>query len=258
MNRRRSARATSSLWPFRGTASSFSSRIRPRAGQAAGRHVLRSGGWDGGPARSCLVNLSRLLDDVLAPYGARNLVLVDACRGIGGKNKGKGVEGRDVTLKGETAVLFSCSRGEKSFESKDIKHGLFTWAVLKGLRGEATKGDVITWSSLTLHVEEAMASDEFKKLLPAGDTQTPIPTRGQLGRTILLTPGGREREEEFEYVIDGEKKRGKRRVLTLDIGGGQKMEFVRIKGRIVPDGCAGRGEGGGRGREAPASGDDIA
>jgi formylglycine-generating enzyme required for sulfatase activity len=42
-----------------------------------------------------------------------------------------------------------------------------------------------------------------------------------------LLPG--EVVETFDYVIDGVKKPGKRRVLKLDIGNGVKMEFVRIE-----------------------------
>jgi formylglycine-generating enzyme required for sulfatase activity len=37
-----------------------------------------------------------------------------------------------------------------------------------------------------------------------------------------------EREEEFEYIFEREKKHGKRRVLTLEIGGGEKLQLVRI------------------------------
>jgi formylglycine-generating enzyme required for sulfatase activity len=193
-----------------------------------------------------LVNLSRLLDDVLASKGARSLVLVDACRKVADPNKGKGIEGRDLALRGETAVLFSCERGETSWENKDVKHGVFNWAVLQGLKGKAGNYGVVTWSSLTSYVEEAMDSDEFKKLMPSGYTQTPIATGGPIGRVVLLNSGGGpgpkvaagekeeklaagEKEEEFEYVIDGQKRRGKRRVLTLDVGGGQTMELVRIK-----------------------------
>ncbi|MBY0460061.1 MAG: caspase family protein, partial [Gemmataceae bacterium] len=43
-----------------------------------------------------LVSISHLVDDVLAPHGARNLLLVDACRDIADPNKGKGVEGQDI------------------------------------------------------------------------------------------------------------------------------------------------------------------
>jgi hypothetical protein len=43
-----------------------------------------------------------------------------------------------------------------------------------------------------------------------------------------------EKEVEFEYVIDGKKLKGKSRVLTLDIGGGQSIDFVRIsKGEFM-------------------------
>ena len=41
-----------------------------------------------------------------------------------------------------------------------------------------------------------------------------------------LAPG--EKSQEFEYVIEGERKKGVCRVLTVDIGGGEKMEFVHI------------------------------
>lgn len=47
-----------------------------------------------------------------------------------------------------------------------------------------------------------------------------------------LWPG--EKWEQFDYVIEGEKKKGTCRVLTLDIGGGGKMELVRItKGKFL-------------------------
>ncbi len=49
-----------------------------------------------------------------------------------------------------------------------------------------------------------------------------------------------EKEQEFEYIIEEEKKKGKRWMVTLDIGGGEKMEFSRIpKGTFMmgaPDG----------------------
>ena len=180
------------------------------------------------------VAIGPLVDDVLAPFAATNLVLIDACRDVANPNRGRGVEGADLSLKGKTAVLFSCSRGERSFESDELKHGVFTHAVLTGLRGGA-----VTWSALTTHVEEELASEAYKKYLPADLTQTPVATRGQLPRTVLFAakagpPGGEtemrpgEKAEAFEYVIEGEKKTGKRRVLAVDLGGGVSMKFVRV------------------------------
>jgi formylglycine-generating enzyme required for sulfatase activity len=219
---------------------------------------------DGKPNKpETLVSISHLVDDLLAPCGSRNLLLIDACRDIADPNKGKGVEGRDMALKGETAVLFSCARGERSYENADLRHGLFTNAVLKALKGTGTGAGVVTWSSLTLAVEEEMDGEAFRKLLPSGATQTPVPTRGQLPRTVLMAAAkaapksdppvgeaGRdvsasEKVEEFEHVVEGEKRSGRRRVLTVDVGGGQTMEFVRIpKGTFTMGSPAGeKGQG---------------
>ena len=40
---------------------------------------------------------------------------------------------------GGVAALFSCSAGEKAYESPKLKHGVFFHYVIKGLRGEATE-----------------------------------------------------------------------------------------------------------------------
>ncbi len=65
-----------------------------------------------------------------------------------------------------------------------------------------------------------------------------LPKSGDLAKASDLLPG--EKIEPFEYVFEGEKKQGTRRVLTLDIGGGETMEFVHIpKGTFLmgsPDG----------------------
>jgi formylglycine-generating enzyme required for sulfatase activity len=48
---------------------------------------------------------------------------------------------------------------------------------------------------------------------------------GGLFRTIIPAV---ESEQEFDYVIDGETRKGASHLLTVDLGGGQKMDFVRI------------------------------
>jgi small GTP-binding protein len=67
---------------------------------------------------------------------------------------------------------------------------------------------------------------------------TTIPAVPVAGSPVPLVAA--EVAEEFEYVIEGETRRGTRRVLGLDIGGGQTMKFVRIgKGIFLmgaPDG----------------------
>jgi formylglycine-generating enzyme required for sulfatase activity len=195
-----------------------------------------------------LVSLGHLVNDVLAPCGGRNLLLVDACREIYDPNKGRGIGGRSVSLTGQTAVLFSCSTGELSFEADEVKHGVFTHAVLEVAKEVREAGRPLSWAGLIARVEERMGTDAVKKLIPAGQTQTPVLAAGQVPATELLAsrddaarelaPG--ERLEEFEYVVEGGKRKGKRRVLAVDLGGGQTMEFVRIpKGTFLmgsPDG----------------------
>jgi formylglycine-generating enzyme required for sulfatase activity len=174
-----------------------------------------------------LESLSRVLDEELAPYGGRNLLLVDACREIADPNKGKGIEGRDIALKGETAVLFSCGRGEKSWESRDLKHGVFTYAVLKGLKGDAERNGVVTWTSLVDAVQEEMSSDDFKKLIPDGYTQTPIPTSGQLPRTVLLAPGKGARPSPLDCT-------GEKGVSAADVRKAQEA-WAKYLGRQVEE-----------------------
>jgi formylglycine-generating enzyme required for sulfatase activity len=40
--------------------------------------------------------------------------------------------------------------------------------------------------------------------------------------------GAEEKEETFDYTIEGQTKYGTGKVVTLDLGGGVMMEFVRI------------------------------
>src|SRR3954470_1428375 len=49
-----------------------------------------------------------------------------------------------------------------------------------------------------------------------------------LAEPVLSTSTHDERKETFKYYQDGKTGRGQRRVLVLDLGGGVKMEFVRI------------------------------
>lgn len=184
-----------------------------------------------------LVNISYLLDDLLGPCGSTNLMLIDACRSIGvDKTRSRGINGREMALRGKTGVLFSCDQGETAAENPRIQHGVFTYAVLTVLRGKTAMNSPITWSGLVHEVQNEMASDDFKtKYLKSGQTQTPISSAGQLPNTKLLSlPASDEKVVEFEYVIEGVKKKGMCRVLTLEIGSGVKMEFVRIaKGKFT-------------------------
>ena len=107
-----------------------------------------------------MVSLSYLTDDLLAKWGGKNLVLLDACRdGVVDLDKGvraRGVQGRVVSLPEGTAILFSCASRQTSLERDELRHGVFAYSVLETLRAEAGSG-VITWSALVDRVQNRVA-----------------------------------------------------------------------------------------------------
>jgi hypothetical protein len=91
------------------------------------------------------------------------LLLVDACRDEPGKGAADAFE-PPPPPKG-VAALYSCSKGQKSFESDKLGHGVFFHYVIEGLKGEAAnkKGEV-TLNALADYVSyevRARVKDEF-------------------------------------------------------------------------------------------------
>ncbi len=107
-----------------------------------------------------MVSLSYLTDELLAKWGGKNLVLLDACRdGVVDLDKGvraRGVQGRVVSLPEGTAILFSCASRQTSLERDELRHRVFAYSVLETLRGEAGS-EVITWSALVDRVQNRVA-----------------------------------------------------------------------------------------------------
>ncbi|MFV0443281.1 MAG: caspase family protein [Planctomycetaceae bacterium] len=133
-------------------------------------------------------SLSHLVDDILAPNVGRKLLLVDACRDIPvdrtrGRNA-KGIEGRVVSLPEGTGVFFSCSAGQTSYERDELKHGLFTYCVLEGLRGKAVVEGVVEWDCLVAHVNRRMHQEDIRQYMPPRQPQVPI-RAGSLPDTVL-------------------------------------------------------------------------
>ena len=137
------------------------------------------------------------LDDIVraaAATGATALFLYDAGRQVPDPmpEPRKGEPGKRAPLPANAAVLFSCGNGEMSHQSDKAGggHGLFTFAVLKTLRGETGLNGGVSWTELVGGVEKAFGSPEFKSLLPAGRTQRPVLASGEVGEVPLLTGRG--------------------------------------------------------------------
>jgi TPR repeat protein len=134
-----------------------------------------------------MVSMSFVMQQLDEKGGGTNLVLVDACRNDPTPGRGRGIDGNRVEALPEgTAVLFSCSKGQRAFESPKAGggHGVFFHFVLEGLRGKA-KNDrgVVTWDRLVAYVKEQV-EEEFPKLVPD------VPTRQvpHEVKNLALTP----------------------------------------------------------------------
>ena len=174
-----------------------------------------------------LLNVGEVLDKV-GGCGCRTLVLADMCRDIFDPNKGKGLDTDNLKLPKNAAVLFGCESTQQSFVNTDLKHSLFTYAVLEVMKEANTRGEPLLWSELVSGVEKKFGSDQFKKLMGDDRQQSPVPRVADLKATTLLaavsnTTDTGEKTEEFTWK--GEKR--KRTVRTVVLGG-EKVEFVKV------------------------------
>ena len=135
-----------------------------------------------------LLSLNYVIDTLLDPHVGHKLLIVDACRNEPKQvaaAEGKGIQGSDkISLPSKTAVFFSCSAKEQSFETSKLGDGsgTFTYCLLDGLRGGAADDTgQLTWSRLVAHVEDKMESEEVRNLAPR---QQPVQA-GNAGRVVL-------------------------------------------------------------------------
>ncbi len=111
---------------------------------------------------STMISLTRLVER-LDNEGGTNLFLVDACRddpdpyrGLGKRSlSGDELVGR---LPGNSAILFSCSKGQQALEHEQAGggHGVFFHQVIEGLRGAAADADTgeVGWDDLVGYVRK--------------------------------------------------------------------------------------------------------
>ena len=114
-----------------------------------------------------LISLNRLISGLdERSNSTRNLLVVDACRNNPAKGKSAGITGSTArNLPKGISILFAAKSGQKSWESTDenIKHGVMTHFLLKGLRGEAkNRRDQLIWSRLISYVQEEVSYDAGK------------------------------------------------------------------------------------------------
>ncbi len=101
-----------------------------------------------------LVSIGGLLVALARESGSsQNLLVIDASRNDPSRGS-RGLDGSTINeLPAKLSVLLSCSSGERTFESDELQHGLFTHALLEGFQGRSAniRGE-ITWYRLVDHV----------------------------------------------------------------------------------------------------------
>ena len=73
-------------------------------------------------------------------------------------------------------IVAACTPGQKAYESAVVGHGLFTAALLRGLKGEAANQGEVTINSLFDYIARQMSSDR----------QQPMMFGQMTGRVVLM------------------------------------------------------------------------
>jgi formylglycine-generating enzyme required for sulfatase activity len=134
-----------------------------------------------------MISISRVMRQLDELSGSsQNLVLVDACRN--NPNKGaKNIDGSTAKeLPSKISVLFSSSAGKRSYESHEVKHGVFTHVLLQGLRGgAANRNGQITWLTLASYAIDEVPQ-QTRKLLDDPQAEQEPNLLGNLVRQPVL------------------------------------------------------------------------
>jgi formylglycine-generating enzyme required for sulfatase activity len=190
-----------------------------------------------------LLPLGGLIDELTDSGAGVKLLLVDACRNDPDPGRGRGVDGSRVeALPKGVAALFSCSAGQRAFETKRAGggHGVFFHFVLEGLRGGAGKNDrgEVTWSRLAEYVEEHVEA-KVPEWISSEARQVPHEVKNLSGRSpALLALRDAPREPEPGRVEGARPKpldcTGESGVDAADVRDAQKA-WARYLGRNVEE-----------------------
>jgi uncharacterized caspase-like protein len=107
----------------------------------------------------------REVKQLLEDTGARNRVaFIDVCRGDPYRKLGRiKCVAKNSAAENGTAVLYSASPGQLSYDDLALEQGRFAHFLVRGLRGEAASEDGgITWESLKKFISSAMRAYPLK------------------------------------------------------------------------------------------------
>jgi len=136
--------------------------------------------------KDTLIAVADLLKTVERAGAGNSFVLLDACRNDPDPTRGNGRDALTATR--GVAVLLACSSGEKCYEDDTLKHGVFTHAVLTGLRGDAKdRTGKVTWDSLAAYVRETVPV-AVNKITNGNRSQRPQLIANLVGPPVVFVP----------------------------------------------------------------------
>jgi len=88
--------------------------------------------------------------------------------------------GQRELLPVKLSVMFACSRGQQSFESDKVRHGVFTYFLLEGLNGRARdESGEVSWLDLATYVMKSVPR-RLPELMDSEDlAQAPIDSQSK-------------------------------------------------------------------------------
>lgn len=186
--------------------------------------------------RESLICIDEIYAELAKTKANTKILLVDACRNDPLSKRGDDNRINSVTMPlipdppGGTVAMFSCSRGQSARENEKYEHGYLFKYLIDGMKGDPQtlnrrSGDV-TWLKLAAFVA-AEVKDQVKEDYGPLVEQTPE-VKGEsidlvLGRVVANTVV----PQSNSVIASKPSETGNE--LTLDLGGGVKMELVRIK-----------------------------
>ncbi len=144
-------------------------------------------------------------------FAGSKIMLVDACRddpGAARRTRGIDADSSPPPPKG-VAVLFSCSSGQRAYESPEYQHGVFFHYILEGLKGQAEdkEGD-ITFETLSNFVRKKVGP-EVKRLFGTEARQSPNHRAGDMEGLPFLLASNAARVQPLKPIVN--KSTGKAR-----------------------------------------------
>jgi hypothetical protein len=112
----------------------------------------------------------------------RRVMYIDACRNEPGKGAGDGRSFSRFESSSGTRILFSTKAGRISYEDDELKQGLFTYYLSRGLHGEAARDDgLVSFRDLADYVVDGVERRSLKQ----GHVQVPYEAGESSGDFLL-------------------------------------------------------------------------